>query len=68
MVEFEPERISSRRVVFREAKGDTHFRPAPNVAHPQPTDRGTEPPPTATRRISTWFCRSRLRPAIPRLP
>ncbi len=29
-------------------------------------DRGTEPPPTATRRVSTSFCRSRLRPAIPR--
>ncbi len=29
-------------------------------------DRGTEPPPTAMRRINTWFCRSRLRPAIPR--
>ncbi len=63
-------------VAFRSAKGHSfperkptflgsYSRPNPNAAWPQPKDRGTEPPPTATRRISTWPCTSRLRPAIP---
>ncbi len=42
------------------------FSPCPTRHSGNRRDRGTEPPPTATRRISTCFCRSRLRPAIPR--